>query len=45
VRMCDIVALSLRKTKMLLTGRRRSEPDRYQTISEALSMLLRPLRT
>ena len=25
VRMCDILALSLRKTKMLLTGRRRSE--------------------
>ena len=42
VRGCDILALSLRKLKMFLTGKRRTE--RYQTVSDALSILIRPLR-
>jgi GT2 family glycosyltransferase len=45
VRLCDIVALSLRKTKMFLTGKRRSDPDRYKNVSDALAILLKPLRT
>jgi GT2 family glycosyltransferase len=41
VRACDIVALGLRKAKMLLTGKRNSE--RYRSVSDALSILMRPL--
>lgn len=45
VRACDITALGLRKLKMLLTGKRRSDPDRYKNVSDALAILLKPLRT
>ena len=45
VRVCDVVALTLRKMKMLMTGERRSAPDRYRNVSEALAILLKPLRT
>jgi GT2 family glycosyltransferase len=45
VRGCDIVALGLKKMKMLITGKRRSDPDRYKNVSDALAILLRPLRT
>lgn len=44
VRVCDIVALALRKSKMVLTGKRKSDPDRYKNVSDALSILVRPLR-
>jgi len=43
VRACDVVALGLRKVKMLATGKRDSE--RYRNVSDALSILVRPLRT
>jgi GT2 family glycosyltransferase len=43
VRACDVVALGLRKAKMLATGKRDSE--RYRNVSDALSILVRPLRT
>jgi hypothetical protein len=45
VRACDIVALALRKARMVLTGRRRSDPERYRSVSEALALVVRPLRT
>jgi N-acetylglucosaminyl-diphospho-decaprenol L-rhamnosyltransferase len=43
VRACDVTALALRKAKLLLAGKRRT--DRYRDVSDALSLLLRPLRT
>jgi GT2 family glycosyltransferase len=43
VRACDILALSLRKIRMLITGKRDS--DRYRSVSDALGMLIKPLRT
>lgn len=42
VRAADVAALGLRKAKMLLTGKRRT--DRYKDVSNALTTLLRPLR-
>jgi N-acetylglucosaminyl-diphospho-decaprenol L-rhamnosyltransferase len=42
VRGADIVSFSLRKLKMLLTGKQRT--DTYQNVSEALGLLLKPLR-
>jgi GT2 family glycosyltransferase len=42
VRLADIAAFSLRKIKMLLCGKRRS--DGYHDASDALRLLLRPLR-
>ena len=45
VRGCDIAAMALRKAKMLITGKRRSDPDRYRNVSDALSLLCRPLRS
>jgi GT2 family glycosyltransferase len=44
VRACDITAFALRKCKMFLTGKRRSDPDRYKSVSDALAILIRPLR-
>jgi hypothetical protein len=44
VRGCDIAALAMKKAKMVLTGKRRSDPDRYKNVSDALSILLKPLR-
>jgi GT2 family glycosyltransferase len=41
VRGADILAFTLRKTKMWLCGRRRTE--HYRDVSEALALLLRPL--
>jgi N-acetylglucosaminyl-diphospho-decaprenol L-rhamnosyltransferase len=43
VRACDVCALSLRKAKLFLSGQRRT--DRYRSVSDALSILLKPLRT
>jgi N-acetylglucosaminyl-diphospho-decaprenol L-rhamnosyltransferase len=43
VRLCDIAALAMKKAKMMLTGRRRREPDRYKDVSDALSILVKPL--
>jgi len=43
VRACDVIALSLRKAKLFLSGQRRT--DRYRSVSDALSILLKPLRT
>jgi hypothetical protein len=42
VRGADIVSFSLRKLKMLLTGKQRT--DSYQNVCEALGLLLKPLR-
>jgi hypothetical protein len=44
VRACDIAALAMRKAKMVLSGRRRKDPDRYRNVSEALAILTKPLR-
>jgi hypothetical protein len=44
VRLCDIAALAMRKAKMVLSGKRRREPDRYKNVSEALAILMKPLR-
>ena len=44
VRACDIAALAMKKAKMVLTGGRRSDPDRYRSVSDALAILLKPLR-
>ncbi|HSI33544.1 MAG: glycosyltransferase family 2 protein [Phycisphaerae bacterium] len=44
IRGCDVLALGLKKAKMLITGKRRSDPDRYKNVSDALAMLLKPLR-
>jgi N-acetylglucosaminyl-diphospho-decaprenol L-rhamnosyltransferase len=44
VRLCDILALAMKKIKMFITGKRRSDPDRYKNVSDALSILLKPLR-
>lgn len=42
VRAADILAFGLRKTKMFLSGKRRTET--YKTVSDALVLLLKPLR-
>ena len=42
VRACDVLALGLRKAKMLMTGKRGSE--RYRDVSDALTILVRPLK-
>jgi GT2 family glycosyltransferase len=41
-RTCDILALTLKTTRLLLTGQRHT--PRYQTTSTALSILLKPIR-
>jgi GT2 family glycosyltransferase len=43
VRAADVIALSLRKAKLFCSGQRRT--DRYRNVSDALSILLKPLRT
>jgi hypothetical protein len=42
VRGADIFSFSLRKLKMMLTGKQRT--DSYQNVCEALGLLLKPLR-
>jgi GT2 family glycosyltransferase len=42
IRTCDILALTLKKTRLLLTGHRQT--PRYQSTSTALSILLKPIR-
>ena len=42
IRACDILALTLKKTRLLLTGQRHA--PRYQSTSTALSILLKPIR-
>ena len=44
VRLCDILALAMKKMKMFVSGKRKSDPDRYKDVSNALSILLKPLR-
>ena len=43
VRTADVLALSLRKARLFCSGQRRT--DRYRNVSDALSILLKPLRT
>lgn len=45
VRFCDILALAMKKMKMFVSGKRRTDPDRYKNVSDALAILLKPLRT
>jgi hypothetical protein len=42
VRAADVMAFGTRKLKMLLTGK--SKTDTYRNVSDALGLLLKPLR-